>query len=287
MALRYFFSISLILWAFMSSRHLRSQCNEHLPTSQPPLNKTEILPIEDGEKSEYTFYYYSIAIGKLELKINQSPKSQSQWLFQGKVASTGITRAFFEIEDKLESLTSKSPYRTLQTFLDQDEQYALGKNIERRKTLHFHHEKCQLTEVIEEKSSPTRSSSIEYHLQPGAIDLISAIHKIRGIPFDEINKISFTVFSSRKNWELRVFVEGLEPVKVPAGTFSSYKLRLQTTIGSKLEQRGGLYMWISKDHPSKPLVKMVGHVRLGKLSLELKNFRRRVTGRTKEEERHL
>ena len=54
-----------------------------------------------------------------------------------------------------------------------------------------------------------------------------------------------------------------------AGTFDAVKLDLQTFIGKELQQKGDVSMWIAQKHPSRPLVKITGRIKIGHVSIEL------------------
>ncbi len=264
-------SLSLVISGLTSFATWALCPNQFGSPTQRPLEQTP-LPIAAGEKSQYFLYFYGLTVGTLELKVEQNKDIPSYWVFRGSVKSSEITSSFFTIQDTLESLTEPLPYRTLRTKLEQNEKYLLGKNVNQRKVLDFRHPKCQITETIEKKAHPPEVDITNYPLEPGAMDLISAIHKLRSIPYEQVKKASLTVFSSGKNWTLKVLVEGVEDVRVAAGLFPSYKLKLETHIGSKLQQKGNLYMWIGATHPNKPMVKMVGDVKLGQLKIELNQF---------------
>jgi hypothetical protein len=43
-------------------------------------------------------------------------------------------------------------------------------------------------------------------------------------------------------------------------------------VGKDLEQKGPIHVWIAEDHPSRPLVKVDGTVKIGWMELVLEKF---------------
>ena len=86
----------------------------------------------------------------------------------------------------------------------------------------------------------------------------------------EIQRIP--VYSSRKNWWLDASPVKKEEIKVPAGTFSTIKLKLQTYLGKDLQQKGDVYAWIGIEHPARPLVRVEGEIKIGSVEMELESL---------------
>jgi hypothetical protein len=82
------------------------------------------------------------------------------------------------------------------------------------------------------------------------------------------------VFTSGKNWWLNVTPLQDEKLKTEKlGEIETTKLKVQTFIGEKLEQKGDMFIWIEKNDPRR-MVKADGEVKIGHVKIDLISYKK-------------
>ena len=105
------------------------------------------------------------------------------------------------------------------------------------------------------------------------MDALGAIYKLRTFEYTLNKPIRFVVYTSEKNWWLEAMPEALEEVETKIGKIKAHRLKVATSLGQDLEQKKALKIWIAKDHPNRPMLKVEGEADWGNFYLLLDQFK--------------
>ena len=233
-------------------------------------------PYKQGEVSEYKVYYGLVYVGNGQVKVNPPFKYKNNWrqVFDAE-GKTGSWYSFiFSGQDRMRVISSVDKGLALWAYVDQNEQPIGAKPYIKQKTMIFNPANCKVETKSFRDNDRSKLKTKVHQYDPKASDTLSAVFTMRNKKDFKLNQtITFPVFSSGKSWNLEATPVGYEKIKVKGlGYQRCLKLKIQTYIGSHLQQKGNMFAWISEDHPSRPLVKATGDLRIGKISVELTNF---------------
>ena len=234
-------------------------------------------PYKQGEVSEYKVYYGLIYVGNGHVKVNPPFKFKNNWrqVFDAE-GKTGSWYSFvFSGHDRMRVISSADRGLALWAYVDQNEQPIGAKPYIKQKTMMFDPIECKVETKSFRDNDKSKLKTKVNSYDPSASDTLSAVFTMRNKrDFKMDQTITFPVFSSGKSWNLEATPVGYEKVYVKGlGHQRCLKLKIQTYIGSHLQQKGSMFAWISEDHPSRPLVKATGDLRIGKISVELTKFK--------------
>ena len=117
---------------------------------------------------------------------------------------------------------------------------------------------------------PKDTSNIPLFVQ----DALTALYYFRLLPNIEVGQSLFIqVHDIRKTYPLRLDVMAYETIKVPAGTFNSYKVEPVLESAGIFKQKGRIFIWFSDDEYRIP-VQMRSKVLIGHISARLKEYSR-------------
>ena len=264
-----------VLGLSLISGTLYAECKPPLKTLPAIHNQKDVYqgrPFYPGEKASYEVHYFGVLVGYGHLEVRNPVKFQNRWLqhFIAHASTGDWYRAIFVAKDYAMAYSSPQDYAIKKFYIKQDEGKMFGKRFIQEKWLTFNHEACEVSETVKKPDKPVKIEKAE--LSPGAIDALGVIYKIRTLDFKLGKLEKLLVYSSQKNWWLEAQPVAIEQIEVPAGKFNAFKLKLQTYIGKELQQKGDVYAWIATDHPNRPLVKLMGEIKVGDVVMELKSF---------------
>ncbi|MFK7825112.1 MAG: DUF3108 domain-containing protein [Oligoflexales bacterium] len=267
--------VKAVLGLSLISGTLYAECKPPLKTPRTISSQKEVYqgqPFYPGEKASYEVHYFGVLVGYGHLEVRNPVKYSNNWLqhFVAHASTGDWYRAIFVAKDYAMAYSSPQNFAIKKFYIKQDEGKMFGSRFIQEKWLTFNHQNCKVLETIKKPEKPAKIEKAE--LNPGAIDALGVIYKIRTLDF-EIGKMQkLLVYSSQKNWWLEAKPVAIEQIKVPAGEFQAFKLKLQTYIGKELQQKGDVFAWIAKNHPNRPLVKLTGEIKIGNVVMELKSF---------------
>ena len=240
-----------------------------------PSSMTEIYrkaPFKSGERSTFQVHYMGVMVGYGNIRVKPPVLLKNNWSqhFSAKASTGDWYSAIFVAKDQVIAYSKPESFAVLKFYIKQDEGQMFGSRFIQEKWLNFYHEKCMVDEIIKKKDKEPVQEQAE--LSYGAIDALGAVFKLRSLTYITGQKQRFLVYSSRKNWWLEADPKTVEKVTVPAGEYLADKLKLQTYLGKDLQQKGEVHIWIAKDHPSRPLVKVEGEIKIGSIVMELTEF---------------
>jgi len=247
------------------------------------------LPYTVGEEARYELKYGSLKVlvgyGYLrvdrpmnhEITIGTKDGKQlraKRWhrVYSAEASTGDWYRMIFQAHDKLQSISRPWDHGASRFYISQNEGKPFSKRYFREKWLEFDHVACQV-ETREVNHQKNRTKSDKHVLHPSAMDALSAIYQLRTLNYEIGQTERILVHTSEQNWWLEATPTKEETVQVNAGTFAAHKLEIKSYLGSELQQRGAMSIWIAKDHPQRPMVKVEGEVTFGNIYLELNQFK--------------
>ncbi|CAK0769715.1 conserved hypothetical protein [Gammaproteobacteria bacterium] len=274
-------TVSLVLWCFISVVMLALPLsavgeNSCTPPANVPISEEQVyrgLPYAPGERAEYAVSYMGLPTGYARLEVRPAQLYDGLWhqVYAADARTGNWYRLIFIGHDSILTY-SRPPAGTASHYLlDQDEGKMLGKRIRRHTEVHFDRGQCTATETIQESGKGAQVEQIV--VDSGVLDTLSATFRLRTFDYQPGMTVRIPAYSSHKSWWLEAEALAQEQVEVPAGTFSTIKLRLHTYLGDALQQKGDLQVWIAVDRPERPMVQVNAEVRIGALQLELTRFR--------------
>ena len=193
-------------------------------------------------------------------------------VFQAEAYTGEWYKMVFRAKDKILAYSRPWDFGVSKFYISQNEHKPFVREYRREKWLEFDHFQCQVNTKENEYTKNKKREGI-HELHSGALDALGAFYKLRTFDYEVGKDVKFPVYTSEKNWLLVAKPVALESVKVNAGTFETVKLSLQTYLGEELQQKGELSVWVAKDHPNKPLIKIEGEVTFGSVYLLLESFK--------------
>lgn len=247
------------------------------------------VPFKGGEEAKYLLEYGAIHVGygilnvlapvKHPITISAStdakPVQDGRWhmQFHGEAYTGDWYSGIFKGNDVIQAIVQPRTMAVSTFYIRQKEKGALSSLLHVEKWLTFDQQLCKVQERQVLHSKGNREKVETYDLEHGAADVLGAVFRMRTYTFQEGVPVRFLVYSSEKNWWLEATPVAKETVEVPAGKFVCDKLKLQTYIGKDLQQKGAMFLWIARDHPSRPMVKVEADVSFGSVEVRLEKFK--------------
>ena len=254
----------------------------------PQYSRTETygdFPFKSGEVAKYELDYGAIHVGYGYMRVGKplrysiishyddvgKPVKKSYWhmVFSGHAFTGDWYSGIYSGNDKVQAYSRPWDFGISKFYLEERASTLLS-SIHKKKFLDFHQGDCKV-KTKEVNVLETKTKHGNYDLTYGAVDALGGFYKLRTFDYSK-GPVKFIVYSSEKNWLLEAIPKKVETVSVPAGTFLADMLVMRTYLGEKLEQRGALTVWVARNHPNRPLVKVEGEFKFGDITLELEKF---------------
>lgn len=174
--------------------------------------------------------------------------------------SSGVVNSLFRVHDHLESRFDPRTFCSLQVSRHIEEG-----SRQRQTDVRLDYQRHR--SVLDEKNLKTgESKHAESDLPSCATDVVSAFYYLASLPLKPGNTSDFLLNDGRTT-EVRAKVEDREKAKVPAGIFSTVRLRIEAVSGP-LAGKGVVWVWYSDDGLHVP-VRIRSKLGWGKLLFEL------------------
>ena len=105
------------------------------------------------------------------------------------------------------------------------------------------------------------------------MDAVSASYWMRSQDYKIGQKKRGLVFTSEKNWWFDAMPVAVEYIKTPIGRLKAVKLKLTTSIGDMLQQKGNVHAWVAVDHPNRPLLQVTAEIAIGSVYMVIDQFK--------------
>lgn len=246
------------------------------PPPQRAVDRAEVykgVPFKAGESATYEITWAGLKAGYGTLEVRKPQKFKDAWhrVFHLGASTGDWFKAVFVAREDMEALSRPADFGISKFYMEQDEGKLFSRAFQQKKWLEFDHEHCKVTERIEQPSKSTETNVHE--LSYGANDAMGVVFNLRTRNYKMGTKERAPVYTSEKNWWLEAEPIAMEKVTVPAGTFDTVKLRLQTYIGKDLQQKGDVYVWIATKTPEKQLVQVQGEIKIGSVWMKLHQYK--------------
>ena len=229
-------------------------------------------PFKAGEAAVYEVSWAGLKAGEAVLEVRPPRRHLNLWhrVFHVEAKTGDWFKAVFIAKDEIEAI-SRPDFAISKFFIDQDEGKMFGRRFQQKKWLDFDHNGCKVHERILEAGKDEKAA--EFDLSRGAVDALGVAYQLRTRAYKQGVKERALVYTSEKNWWLESDPVAFEPLTVPAGTFQTVKLKLQTFIGKELQQKGDVWAWVAIDRPERPLIQIQGEIKIGSVFIRLHRFK--------------
>lgn len=246
------------------------------PPKTPVIARSDVykdVPFKAGETAVYEVSWGGLKAGDATLEVRSPSKYKDVWhrVFHVEAKTGDWFKAVFIAEEEVDAMIRPWDHGISKFFMEQDEGKLFSRRFQQKKWLEFDHDNCKVHERVSEPEKPERSSTFD--LSYGANDALGVLYNLRSRTFKVGQKERAPVYTSEKNWWLEAEPIALEKVTVPAGTFDTVKIKLQTFIGKELQQKGDVWAWIATNTPERPLVQIQGEIKLGSVWIKLNKFK--------------
>jgi hypothetical protein len=173
--------------------------------------------------------------------------------------SNDFISAFYKVRDRVSSYIDKRGI-----YSRRFEKHLREGNYNSDRTVDFYHERLLALN--------TNKKYAVVEIKPFIHDILSALYYIRTEDIKVGNTLILDVYADGKVYPLNVIVHGREKVKVPAGTFSCYKVEPVLRSEGLFKQKGKLTVWLTADEAKMP-VKMTSKILIGSIGSLLESYR--------------
>ena len=181
--------------------------------------------------------------------------------------SAGIVNMLYTVRDRFQSAVDPKTFCSLSI-----SKHAEEGSHKRQTEIRFDY--ARRKSVLEEKNLKTNASKTVENDIPGCVtDVLSGFYYLGSLPLAPGNVYLFPVNDGNKTAIVRAEVEGKDAVKTPSGTYSTIRVRVETTSGA-LRGKGSLWIWYTEDERHTP-VQMRAKMGWGTLMFRLQSIEKR------------
>jgi hypothetical protein len=226
----------------------------------------------EGERLVYDVTWMGIKAGQATLEVRGvvPVDGQSAYHLVTTAQSAPFISAFYRVDDRTESYLGVNPPRALRfekhlreghyrhssfTVYDHD-----GKVV-RYRYLDFSPVPKGISNLEEAEKYGTYKKE-EYALAPSALDELSVLYYVRGLPLVEGHTVQAKVFASRKNWDLEVRVLGRETLDTVLGQRDTLMVEPLLKFEGIFQQKGRVIVWLTNDADRIPVL-MKSEIKIG------------------------
>lgn len=233
-------------------------------------------PFKAGEAATYEVSWQGLKVGYGTMEVRnpmkQMIRGQGYWhrVFHVSASTGDWFKAIFVAKEEMQALSRPWDFGVSHFYMEQNEGKLFSRPFVQKKWIDFDQEGCQAKEKVQRPEKPEGNNV--FPLSYGAIDALSVVYQMRTRNYKIGQKEKAPVYTSEKNWWLEADPQANETLTVPAGTFKTVKLKLQTYIGKDLQQKGEVYAWIATDTPQRQLVQIQGEIKIGDVWIKLHRY---------------
>jgi hypothetical protein len=217
-------------------------------------------PFRVGEALTYSIAYAFVDAGTLRMSVEgiENVNGRPAYHFVSRAQTNSSISALYSLTDHLQSWMDVERLYSLRYHRD-----AVEKGKKRSKHLTF--DQARHVKIFEHDGS-------EKAIAPEAQDDVSILYYLRTLPFAEGKTFTLDNLADPEDNPMRIAVLGTEKVRVAAGTFDCWVLKLDVHTDSGVFSQGGeVKTWLSRD-PRHVLVKLQSKLSVGSFNVELTEF---------------
>ena len=199
-------------------------------------------PFPDNRGYVYFAEWHLITAGTGLVKMESAGNERK---VTASAESQGVVNVLFPVHDRFEARFDPRTFCSLSIFKHSEE----GSH-KRETSIHFDY--ARKKSVLDEKNLKTgETKRVENDLTACATDVITGFYYLQSLPLQLGSSYEFPI-SDGKTAMVRAVVEKREPVKVPAGSFSTVLVTAEATSGP-LQSKGKVWVWYSDDSSHTPV----------------------------------
>jgi hypothetical protein len=252
-----------------------STCTEKiiLPSPRIAAEVYKGMPFAKEEFHKLNVSYLGLNAGYIELRVLEPLSYNEQWLmgFDSLVKTGDWYEKIFKARDQGIGYAFPELFTPYQFRMMQNNVPLIGKKYTEDKLISFDTTTCAVKEEYRDEAGKI-TKTVQAPLDFDAVDILSALYKIRTMDFVNNKEARIKVYTSEKNWWLIATREDFVRLTVPAGKFDAVRLKLQTYLGKELQQKGNVRIWIAMVHPNRPLLKIEAEIKIGSFIAVLQTF---------------
>ncbi len=214
-------------------------------------------PFRVGEVLTYSIAYAFVDAGTLRLSVDgiETLNGRNAYHLVSRAQTNSTVSALYSLTDHLQSWMDVEHLYSLRYVRE-----AVEKGKKRQKRLTF--DQVRHVKVFEHDGS-------EKAIAPEAQDDVSILYYLRTLPFEQGKTFTLNNLADPGDNPMRISVLGAEKVRVPAGTFDCWVLRLDVHTDSGIFSQGAeIRAWMTRD-PRHVLVKLQSKLSVGSFTVQL------------------
>ncbi len=220
-----------------------------------------------GEWFKFRIHYGFVTAGYATLEVNDEMLGDKEvYHIKGYGKTTGLSRAFFKVEDNYESFIDKEkdiPYR----FIRDIDEGGYTKDIQ----IDFDHETNKA--LVHDKKKNTKDWVT---FPQDAQDMMSAFYYLRNrLDVDALSvgeTIDINMFFDKENYVFRLKFLGREVIRTKFGKVPTLKFRPYVQSGRVFREKESLTVWVSDDENKMPML-IKADLAVGSLKASLTEFK--------------
>ena len=247
------FGLGLFMVLALGVNHFPAQAQEATDSF-----KAAAVVFGPGEKMVFSIGYGVVDAGEATVEIVGLTEYQGKTCYQiqSKANSNRFFSSIYRVRDKIisymdvETLYSRSFYKRLR-----EGDYKTSVEVS------FDHEQ-DMARYANGKNYPAKF---------GVQDVLSAGYYVRTLDIENESVFDIPAHSSRKTYDLKVYVRGKEEITVAAGTFNCFVVEPIMQGEGLFKHEGKLTIYLSDDKYRLPVM-VKTKVPVGSITIELKEF---------------
>ena len=222
---------------------------------------------DTGEWFRFRVHYGFVTAGFATLEVDSQVLSGKEvYHIKGYGKTTGVSRAFFKVEDNYQSYIDKEkdiPYR----FIRDIDEGGHTKDIQ----IDFDHDSGKAL-VFNKKHDTKEWVSFPKDAQ----DMVSAFYYLRNnldvATIQEGDTVDMNMFFDTENYKFRLKFLGREVIRTKFGKVPTLKFRPYVQAGRVFKEKESLTVWVSDDENKMPLL-IKASLAVGSLKASLVEFK--------------
>ncbi|MCP4293458.1 MAG: DUF3108 domain-containing protein [bacterium] len=244
--------LMVIFWGFLGG----ATSGIVLAENEPLPNRA--IAFGPGEKMVFSIGYGLVNAGEASVEVLGLTEYQGRtcYHFQSKANSNQFFSSVYKVRDKIVSYMDVEKFYS-RYFYKRLREGDYRKSVE----ISFDHEK----EVA------YYANGKEYPTSRGVLDVLAAGYFVRTLELVEGAVYDVPAHSSRKTYDLKVYVHGKETIEVEAGIFECFVVEPIMQGEGLFKHEGKLTIYLSDDQYHVPVL-VKAKVPVGSIKVELKSF---------------
>lgn len=222
----------------------------------------------NGQKFVYSVQWHMWSAGIATMLMQRSAVGEH---LISTANSAGLADKFYPVHDTFEADLDPRTFCTQQVSKHSEEG---SRRLDRRIQFDYAHAKSQ----VDDKDLRTgKQKHAEFSIPSCVTDVVDGFFYVRSLALEPGSSQIFPVNDGGKTTDVRIQVEGREPVKVPGGEYQTVRVMAEPLSGA-MQGKGVLWVWFTDDGQHVP-VKMKSKLGFATLLFQLRRIDPQPSGR--------